>query len=61
MKKGSKLRKCWKCGKPLFWLIPKDKQISSLFVEVDYKGINPCVNKNGHYWCVDCSKKEGTK
>ena len=57
MKKGSKLRKCWKCGKPLFWLIPKDKQMSPLFVECDTKKINPMVGRNGKYWCVDCWKE----
>ena len=56
MVKGAKLRKCWKCGKHIFWIIP-DGEILGLPMAKDKK-ITDWVLRKNKYWCAECWAKE---
>lgn len=54
MKKGSELRRCPKCGKKLFWVIP-DGDVFGLPL-VKHKKLNEWKHssKYRNYFCVEC-------
>ena len=57
MKKGSKLEKCWLCGKPIFWKIP-DGTIGGFIPQAKIKKIAPHFLRKNKWWCEDCWRKE---
>lgn len=57
MKKGSKLRKCHKCKKPVFWLVPNG-YLFGIIPEGKVKKVNPFLYRNNKLWCAECWEKE---
>lgn len=56
MRKGAQLRKCYYCGKRLFWIIP-DKCEFGLFYTATIEQIEPSTVVKGRYCCIECAEK----
>ena len=58
MKKGSKQRKCCKCGKVVGWIVPTGELIGGFIPVANFKPTSDFAPGKGKYICKDCAEKE---
>ena len=61
MKKGSQSRKCGRCNRIVFWLVPDEVilgiQSGHTRKVRDFRFRKENKDGSGHYYCIECLKK----